>query len=155
MTKAKEYVRGNVVEEVRKAMADLRDKNDSAGIPKEWVVQQVIQEHHPKNVGCFWRVAAHEGIARIVSAEYQAARAKDTDTSVDQPYLLGGDFKRLQLEYSVNRKGEQVLVRLDHMTDEEIIAKADEQDRMSEGCIKHRTELLRFLEGRKAARKEA
>lgn len=53
-------------------------------------------------------------------------------------------FERLQTHYLVERDEERVAVRIDHLTDEEIEAKAKEQETMGRACFQHADELRRY-----------
>jgi hypothetical protein len=62
----------------------------------------------------------------------------------NQQQLVMPGFERLQTHYLVERDKERVAVRIDHLTDDEIEAKACEQETMGRACFQHADELRRY-----------
>jgi hypothetical protein len=67
------------------------------------------------------------------------------------PQLIMDGFEHLQKAYTVNRDGENVLVPVDLLTDEEVEGRAAELEDMARGCIAHARELRGYMRHRAAA----
>jgi hypothetical protein len=65
------------------------------------------------------------------------------------PQLVLPGYEYLQRAYSVSRGGENVIVPIDHLTDAEIDARADELDAMATGAAKHAEELRKYKRRRR------
>lgn len=73
-----------------------------------------------------------------------------SDIETDKQLVLPG-FQRVQQYYVITREGEQCAVRVDSMTYAEIKAKCAELHAMSDGCLAHENELMRYWESKQAA----
>lgn len=117
-----------------------------------WVTHEVVAKHHAAvEISDFDRICAYGYVRTLVR---QSLRRFKTQEESDPQSVLPG-FERLQKRYLVERpsendegEGAQVVVPLELMTDEEIVAKAQELRGMAEGCQLHAYELLRYLGAR-------
>lgn len=107
----------------------------------DWIAQAVMNDHS-KITGedaAFYRFCSRQ----LVRDEVRLAINKSQSTQPVQQLTLPG-MKHLQHYYVVERKGEQVAVRLDRLTDEEIERKAHDYDRLARACSEHADELRRY-----------
>lgn len=75
------------------------------------------------------------------------------EESEEQTRFEGSGFHHLQRRYTIERgEGEQVVVPLERMTPEECEAKADELQRMADGCKAHAAELREYARRQREAR---
>ena len=95
------------------------------------------------------RIGYREHIRDLARAIVREFKKKETDPDRDTPLLPG--FKFVQRSYQIDRDAEPTCVPVDQMTDQEIEEKADELDRMADGCRAHAAELRRYLAIRRAA----
>lgn len=115
-----------------------------------WVVQGVMGRHkditgQDEN---FARLCAYEHVRRTVLTELRnRKRADDESGQVEQGELFPG-YVRVQKSYVISRDGEQMVVRLDLMTEAEVRAKVGELRRMAEGALDHARELEDYLAAR-------
>lgn len=85
-------------------------------------------------------------LVRKVANRYKSDNAEDHEKVAPQLILPG--FKRLQTKYLVERRGQAVIVPVDHLSAEEIEAKAAIYESMGAGCLQHAEELRRYAEER-------
>ncbi len=143
------YSETNLFEEVSSIVTGMIEANGSA--QPAWVTQQVLKKH--KRISgadkAFYVLCAAEHVrdsVRRVLRKYRPDPESETD-----PQLVLPGYDRLQRAYLVNRGNEQVVVRIDLLTDEEIDAKIAEYQRMAAGLKKHANELRRYKQKRRAA----
>lgn len=132
--------------EIRSVIADKIKAG--AVLEPRWLAHAVVSNHPlPEFPDSEWyRKRAYGDVreaVRRVSNEMKLA----VEGPSDQLSLPG--FTLVQCAYSVMRKGEQVIVPVQQLSDEEIDGKIAELERMASGCKQHAAELLRFKAERK------
>ena len=98
----------------------------------------------------FWRCAGREYIRNEIRKRLNRFTAKP-ELQADPQLVLPG-HNRLQQWYLLDQDdGESVAVRVDLMTDAQVLQKARELEAMGQGCFDHARELRVYLEQRRAA----
>ena len=131
--------------------SDVRDFIQSkldAGIilRAEWVTAEIIagkQEPDCEDAD-FYLICARKHVSDIVKRCIGKYSAKHT---TDEQLKLPG-FEHLQKAYQVDRSGVRLLVPTDALSDDELLARADEYDAMAAGCTGHALEIRDFVERR-------
>lgn len=126
----------------------LRDNNGPTLHP-DWITQAVMADH-PDISGPdadFYACGARVSIRKEVREQINKLEAPES--KLNRQLTLEG-FERLQQYYVVKRDNEQVAVRIDHLTDAEIDAKADEYEAMGRSLLQHSDELRRYKTLRRA-----
>ena len=80
---------------------------------------------------------------RVVVRQVLRRYKGEPEVEPDRQIVMPG-FKRLQRGYLLERDKESVLVRIDQLTHAELDEKAEEYERMGEGCRLHALELRRY-----------
>lgn len=134
--------------EVVSLVTDRMNGGDS--VPSLWLVHELMQRHD--------RVEGEDAdlallglrtlFQRTVREVLRKTKAEETATEVSQSELFGGSYTRVQRRYLVNRNGDQVVVRVEALTEEEWRTKCRELRAMGEGCFTHAKELEDFFAGR-------
>lgn len=122
---------------------------EGAACPKSWVTTATINKLGDESASPFHRLTASIGVDYLVRKVLQSRKSEE-DAEARQGDLFPG-FQRLQRSYTIQRADEQVVVRLEQMTDEEILDKAFEKDAMAEGNRQHAAELRAYAEMRQRA----
>jgi hypothetical protein len=126
----------------------LRDNNGPTLHP-DWITQAIIGDHS-RIQGAdadFYTCCSRSSIRKEVREQINKLEAPDS-TSNKQLTLDG--FEHLHQYYVVSRDKEQVAVRIDHLTDAELDAKANEYEAMGHSLLKHSRELLRYKDLRRS-----
>lgn len=117
---------------------------------KAWITEAVVSAH--KGISGddmeWYRACAYAHIRNVVRrcvGDYKGGAGDESD----QQLLLGDGWRYIQKAYSVERKGEQVVVPIALLTRAEIKAKIEELRKMAKGCNEHANELARFLKRRR------
>lgn len=118
----------------------------------EWVTAEIIATKDEPDCADadFYLICARNHVAEIVKrciGKYSPKPVTD-----DQLKLPG--FEHLQKAYQVERDGVRLLIPTDQVTDEELLARAQEYDAMAAGCTGHALEIRDFVE-RRAAKGDA
>jgi hypothetical protein len=115
-----------------------------------WVTQEVVAQHsQPEHTDSAWfELCAYEAVRAAVRTVLR--RFQPPAEVADEQIVLPG-FERLQKAYLVERESEQQIVRIDQLTSDELDAKADELERIGEGCYQHAKELRRYKKERLAS----
>jgi hypothetical protein len=124
-------------------------------VDADWVIP-VMEKKHP--MPRTWRgvhaearrIAYREHIRDLARGIVREFKKKETNPDRDTPLLPG--FKFVQRSYQIDRSDKPMVIPIDQMTDQEIQEKADELDRMADGCRAHAAELRRYLGIRQADR---
>lgn len=109
----------------------------------DWITQSVIA-NHPAIDGddCdFYQCCTRNSVRDAVRKRLNKYKADGKEP--DKQIVLEG-FERLQKWYLMDEGGEQVAVSIQHMTRDQVLAKAEEQERMGAGCYQHAEELRRY-----------
>lgn len=96
----------------------------------------------------YWMSLGYVAVWHLASEVNRSIKAMEKDGPDPQELLPG--FERLQRRYSVERNGQQWLVPVAELTDEEIDAKIAEHRAMAAGHELHARELERFREERRS-----
>lgn len=106
-----------------------------------WIAQEVMADHSKISGAdaAFYQFCSRQ----LVRDEVRLAINKSQSTVPAKQLTLPG-MQHLQHYYVVERKGEQVAVRLDRLTNEEIERKAHDYDRLARACSEHADELRRY-----------
>jgi hypothetical protein len=113
----------------------------------EWAVQELISGQ-PAISGDdtgFYHLCAREHTYRVVKKVVERF-ASETDENPRQMKMDG--FDHLQAAYTVERKGERVLVPIANISAAELLARADEFDKLAEGLRAHAREIRKYVANR-------
>lgn len=140
--------RTDVTTEIRRMVQDRIDAGVSIRV--EWFTQEVL--HMKPNIdgddADFYVACAVDFIKETVKnciGSYAPKAAAVTDRQI----VMDG-FDYMQKAYTVQRNGEQLLVPVQCLTDEELEARALEYEAMARGCIAHAKELRAYRRSRNA-----
>lgn len=128
----------------------LIEKRLEAGLPtpQGWLVQEIVGRYpdvdgDDVDMYLLCAVGHVTATARRVLRPYTAE-----DETPGQDPLPG--FARIQRGYMVERDGDRVLVKTQHLTPSELRAKAKEYRALGQGCAEHADELERLADDREA-----
>ena len=112
----------------------------------EWVTAEIISSKQEPECddADFYLICARNHISEIVKKCIGKYSAKPT---TDEQLKLPG-FEHMQKAYQVEREGVRLLVPTDYLSDNELLARADEYDAMAIGCRAHAREIRDFVERR-------
>lgn len=142
------YAFADLQREISAKIEWLRDNNGPTLHP-DWITQAVMSDH-PDIAGQdadFYTCCSRVSIRKEVREQINKLAAPD---SKDSPQLSLEGFEHLQQWYIVTRDKTQVAVRIEHLTDDEIEAKANEYENMGRSLLQHADELRRYKELRRA-----
>ena len=91
-----------------------------------------------------YEIAAWDTVRGCVRKAINRYKAKPEE---DAQLVLPG-YRYLQKAYAVHRNGDSCVVSLDQLTDDEILARVAEYQRMADGCMKHAEELMGYYSRR-------
>lgn len=138
---------GELMEEVEGVIETRLTNNEPASMTQ--IVHQVVRQHQgivgPDSE--FYLLCAYEHVQRTVREVLRSRKSGETEAEPEQADLFPG-YKRLQRAYTIERGDEQVVVRLEQMTQGEIRSKARELRSMAMGALDHARELEDYLGGR-------
>lgn len=138
------YSHSDLKVEIQKEVERLRDKRDSVMHP-DWITKAILNKHQKisgKDAD-FFAYNAREHVRNEVRRVLNQYKLRP-DIEADRQLVLPG-FARLQQYYLVGRDSEQVAVRIDLLTREEIRAKHAELLAMAAGLMKHVEEFERYF----------
>jgi len=117
----------------------------------EWITNGIMADHSQVDgedsdfclVGC--RAFVRNEVRKIFN--------KQKIMGIEEEFQMVLDgFEHLQEYYTIERDKERCFVRIDNLTDDELMEKAVEYQKMSESCAKHAREILTYIEERKQSR---
>jgi hypothetical protein len=138
-------------------MQEIRDLIETTvasggAVKKAWLVHAICQRH-AADLGSDWSWRrAYNDTDAMVRRIIGQLKQLEFETTPAQGELFGGGYERLQKLYTVERDGDSVIVAVEDMTDDELIAKEHEHDAASIGHALHRDELRRYRLERSALR---
>lgn len=138
----------SIYSEVRKF---VQDRVDAGVITRvEWLTTEYLDSKGDLAGGDvpFYRACARahvNEIVRRVVGKYDARPMK-----ADEQLILPG-FTHLQKSYTIHRDGVNLLVPVDLLLPEELLARADEYEAMADGCKAHAIEIRKFIRSRRLA----
>jgi len=129
----------------------IEEMESHSRLHPDWITQAVIARHPDVdgNDSDFYQCCTRSGVRDAVRKRLNRYKADPNDQTDAQIVMEG--FDRLQKRYLIKENGEQVAVRIECLTRQQILAKALEQERMGYGCFQHAEELRRYAEQAKAA----
>lgn len=131
----------NITAEVHK----LVDEKFAAGVlvQTHWIAQEILASHDDIDGedAAWYRVCTFKEVCRIAKSAIGKFRAED----ITSEQLLLPGFKHLCKAYPLTREGELVLVPVDQCSDGELLARADELDKMAKGCVDHAAEIREYV----------
>ncbi|HEX9606403.1 MAG TPA: hypothetical protein VF962_04160 [Gemmatimonadaceae bacterium] len=140
--------------ELRREVVELiDDRVSSTGVAaKSWIVKEMVDRHDDLRGRdrAMAKLCMYGHIATTVRLVLQDQHRKEEAVEGERQLLLPG-HKRLQLRYSVDRDGEQMIVSLEEMTVSEGRAKSKELRAMAKGNLAHADELDDYFDRRAAA----
>jgi hypothetical protein len=117
------------------------------GKPAEasWLTHNIVERHRSilGDDTDWYRACAYGHVRALVRLELGRYKASD-DTERDEQLVLPG-FTYVQRAYLVRRDDEQMLVRIEQCTLDELWAKIADLRAMAAGCIDHARELERYI----------
>jgi len=139
-----------VTNEIAAKVAWLEEHN-GATIHKKWLVGAILGDHEGIEGpdAEFALCCARFTVEQHVDKYFRTVRQNEED-QMEQDLLPG--FERLQKRYICERDGEQMIVKIHDMTDDEIDAKVAQHRLMGDGHYRHADELLRFKSDKKQAK---
>lgn len=143
------YNLGDLQSEIEHKIESLKAKRP-AQMPPDWITHAILADH-PDVEGAdadFYRCCSHVTVRKLVRE--QLNRTDAAAATAKSPQLVLEGFEHLQHYYMVTRKREQISVRIDLCTDEEIEAKIREYESMGRACLSHADELRRYLDLRRS-----
>lgn len=112
----------------------------------QWITHEICKEHAgalgDDEDAEFWRHFAYLGCRKLVGRFIAKHFGEPKDGGDRQPVFPG--FSHVQRRYVVMRDGDEVAVLAEHLTDEEIDAKADALEKDAQSRREHADELRRF-----------
>jgi len=127
--------------------------SNATALKTQWLIQLVVANHADgiRGPDSEWAIRrCYEAVASAVRDVVRRLKPSPTNPELSESLLLPG-FDGVQIRYSITRDGEQCIVPIEQATDEELLTKAMELDRMAAGCAKHAAGLRRYVEGRERA----
>lgn len=138
----------NLDKEVREFYDSVIDLNGD--MSNSWIVTSIVRKHSSiagEDRG-WYEDCAMLAVWDAVNRHVRRMKASEEAPGVEQAELFPG-YKRLQRRYVVNRHGEQKIVLVENLTDDEIDAKIQEHEVQSAGHLLHAEELRRFKSERR------
>jgi len=140
--------------ELTREVAELiEERVSTTGVAaKSWIVKEMVDRHDDLRGRdrALAKLCMYGHIDTTVRRVLQNEHKKDTAIEADRQLVLPG-HKRLQLRYSVERDGDQMVIALEDMTVPEGRAKSKELREMAKGCLAHAEELDDYFDRRAAA----
>lgn len=140
--------------DLRREVHAVIEEHVNAGrvVRRAWVANGIIMRHPLAETAEFHRLCAMKAVNDTVAEVLRDMKRKDHD---DPEYVSGTGtlpgFKHLCKAYSIDRRGEIVLVPIGMLTRSELLARAQLYFAMAEGCHAHGQELLRYADARRSA----
>jgi hypothetical protein len=134
----------SITSEVRKFIANKIASKETVVI--DWLTNDIVSSKDEIEGSDlpFYRVCAFKHVRDIVKS---CVGKYDRKPSTDSQIVLPG-FEHLQVAYTVSRDGENVLVPVDLISDEELAMRAAEYDGMAQGCLAHALEIREYIKAR-------
>jgi len=116
-------------------------------IEMSWAVKELITEQGTiEGDGVeFYDLCAREYVYRIIKRVVD----KYDDQEPEEQFILNG-FEKLQVAYTVERKGIRQLVPIEQVTDDELLERAKEFDRQIIGLTVHAREIREYVAERQS-----
>ena len=117
-----------------------------------WVCQYLVAQHADiAGPDVEWyRIHAYENLRQIIGRVVREFHLNPEDHLEPDPQMILPGFEHVQKAYAIQRDGRNMIIPIEQLSDEEILAKCDELRRMAKGCYQHADELERYLDERDA-----
>lgn len=147
------YTFAQLTQEIEQVIEQFEASN-ARSLHPDWITQAVVDRHLEVDGedADFWRVVGRAEVRSQVRSRLNRYRVKP-EVEPDRQLVLEG-FERLQQRYLVDEGGEQIAVRVQDMTLDQLDAKERELRVMGAGCYQHADEIRRYrnqIFGRRAA----
>jgi hypothetical protein len=138
------YTYSDLKIEIEKEIEELLDEHEPVLHP-DWITKAILNRHHKISGqdADFFAYNAREHVRNEVRRVLNRYKLKP-EIEADRQLVLPG-FARLQQYYLVARDSEQVAVRVDLLSREEVRAKYAELLAMAMGLMKHVEEFERYF----------
>lgn len=136
----------SIYAEVRKFIADKVSNGEVVVV--SWLTQEIVGQKDISGEDADFLTAC--AFAHVKDVVKRCVGKYDAKPATDEQLVMAG-FEHLQVAYTVERRGETVLVPVDQLTDPEIEDRALEYERMARGCRAHAKELRSYAMNRPAA----
>jgi hypothetical protein len=115
-------------------------------VQTHWIAHEVLGQHDDieGDDADWYRVCTFKEVCRI--AKSAIGKYRSDEVTNDQLILPG--FTHLCKAYPLSRDAELVLVPVDQCTDDELLTRAAELDKMAKGCVAHARELREYVNAR-------
>lgn len=127
-------------------------KNNGSVLHPQFIAHSVASDH-PDVDGAdadFYKCCSFAKLRDEVRQQINRMKVKTEQEDGSEQLVMPG-FEHLQQRYFVDRDGENCIVKINEMSDDEIEAKAQEREAMGRACYAHADELRRYRELRKSA----
>lgn len=137
----------SITTEIRKFIADKISNNEAIVIP--WLITEILDRKNDigGNDLPFYLTCTRKAVSEIVR---KCVGKYDTTPANDAQIVLPG-FDHLQVAYPVERNGQQILVPVNQLSDDELEQRAKEYDTMARSCRLHAREIRDYLKARREA----
>ena len=138
-----------LVKEVDAVVQERTSQGEPATM--SWIVHAIVGAHQDitGSDSEWYSLCAYEHVRSTVGDVLRARKAGEGTEQPAQADLFPG-YEKLQRNYTIKRDGEQTVVPLEKMTDEEIEQKAGELVSFADGALAHARELKAYREARAA-----
>lgn len=138
----------SVAATVRKIIADKIAGGQEIRV--EWLTTEIVNSKSAIDGADlpFYRTCAFSHVKEIVKRS--VGKYDKRDAAADAQIVMEG-FAHLQVAYTVTRNGDVILVPVDQLTDQELLARAFEFDDMAKGLRKHAFEIREYVRSRRSA----
>jgi len=137
----------SITTEIRKFIADKISNSEPVIIP--WLITEILDRKNDIGGGDlpFYLTCTRKAVSEIVR---KCVGKYDTTPNNDAQIVLPG-FEHLQVAYPVERDGQQVLVPVNQLSDDELEQRAKEYDTMARSCRLHAREIRDYIKARREA----
>lgn len=135
---------------------EIREILDQAmrGLPTSasFIALEIV-ERHPFPAGWegadrdFAKLCVHGHVRNEVHNVLRAMRNQQDEGAGSEQLVMEG-FSRLQRVYIIEHDGDYKCCAIDALSDNQLLAKAEEYDAMAHGCAEHANEIRRYVAAR-------
>ena len=144
------YTFSELTAEVQSVLESLDDEPRWSAV---WITQEVLNRHPDidGNDSDFYVCMTRSSVRDHVRKHLNRYKLNpETQIHPDKQIVMAG-FERLQKRYALTDGEDEVLIQTQTATDVQLLTKADELDRMGEGCHQHAQEIRRYVATRTRA----
>jgi hypothetical protein len=128
---------------------------DGKPTPMTWLVTEVLNRHQDI-AGAdvpFFQLCGYEHVRDTVREVFRLRKGNEAESEAQADLFPG--YTHVQRSYTISRDGEQMVVRLEQMTADEIRSKASELRGFAMGAMAHARELDEYLKEREGKAAQA